>query len=85
VVAFGIGVNLFLPLQDPVVAKELGGMSRRGRTYFGRIFCVAIAGIPVYAVASPVLDGVRVPSTSEYALLLVGHMILRYRSIAEGR
>jgi ABC-type transport system involved in multi-copper enzyme maturation permease subunit len=54
---------------DPVVVKELGGMSRRGRTYFGRIFYVAVAGILVYAVAAPVFDGGGSPSRSEYALL----------------
>lgn len=62
-------MNLFAPVRDPVVVKELGGMSRRGRTYLGRIFYVTLAGILVYAVAAPVLDGGRVPSTSEYALL----------------
>src|SRR5262245_44989827 len=68
-VAFGSGVNLLLPLSDPVVVKELGGMSRRGRTYFGRIFYVAIAGVLVYSVAAPVFDSGATPSTSEYALL----------------
>lgn len=44
-------------------------MSRRARTYFGRIFYVALAGILVYSVAAPVLDSGATPSTSEYALL----------------
>ncbi|MBI3855151.1 MAG: ABC transporter permease subunit [Planctomycetes bacterium] len=62
-------MNLLFPLPDPVVVKELGGMSRRGRTFFGRIFYVAIAGILVYSVASPLLDGGATPTTSEYAFL----------------
>jgi ABC-type transport system involved in multi-copper enzyme maturation permease subunit len=69
VIAFGSSVNLFLPLADPVVKKELGGMSRRGRTFFGRVFYVTLAGIIVYSVASPVLDGGATLSTSEYARL----------------
>jgi ABC-type transport system involved in multi-copper enzyme maturation permease subunit len=56
-------------LSDPVVVKELGGMSRRGRTYFGRIFYVAIAGILVYSVAAPAFSGGFAPSTSQYAVL----------------
>ncbi len=54
---------------DPILLKELGGMSRRVRTYFARFFYVVLTGVVLYAVIAPILEGRGGVQPSEYAYL----------------